>query len=70
LRAVGHNKEAARYAGMKVNRNIIASMAIAGAFAGLAGGIITVGTFNFGRVIQAAEGYGFDGIAVALVGRK
>lgn len=68
LRAVGYNKEAARYAGMKVSRNIIASMAIAGAFAGLAGGVITVGTFNFGRVIAAAEGYGFDGIAVALVG--
>jgi ABC-type uncharacterized transport system permease subunit len=68
LRAVGYNKEAARYAGMRVSRNIIASMAIAGAFAGLAGAVITVGTFNFGRVIQAAEGYGFDGIAVALVG--
>jgi len=68
LRAVGYNKDAARYAGIKVNQNIIASMAIAGAFAGLAGGVITVGTFNFGRVIQAAEGYGFDGIAVALVG--
>jgi len=68
LRAVGYNKEAARYAGMKVSRNIIASMAIAGAFSGLAGGVITVGTFNFGRVIAAAEGYGFDGIAVALVG--
>jgi len=68
LRAVGYNKEAARYAGMKVSRNIILSMAIAGAFAGLAGGVITVGTFNFGRVIPSAEGYGFDGIAVALVG--
>jgi simple sugar transport system permease protein len=68
LRAVGFNKEAARYAGMKVNRNIVLSLMIAGAFAGLAGAIITTGTFNFGRVIPAAEGYGFDGIAVALVG--
>lgn len=68
LRAVGYNKEAARYAGMKVDRNIISSMAIAGAFAGLAGAVITVGTFNFGRALPAAEGYGFDGIAVALVG--
>ncbi|MCE5255930.1 MAG: ABC transporter permease [Spirochaetaceae bacterium] len=68
LRAVGYNKEAARYAGMKVNRNIVLSLMIAGAFSGLAGAIITTGTFNFGRVVTAAEGYGFDGIAVALVG--
>lgn len=68
LRAVGYNMDASRYAGMKVNRNIVLSMMIAGAFAGLAGSVITVGTFNFGRAMSAAEGYGFDGIAVALVG--
>ena len=68
LRAVGFNKDAAKYAGMKVNRNIVMSMVIAGAFAGLAGAVITVGTFNYGRVLQTTEGYGMDGIAVALVG--
>ena len=68
LRAVGFNRECARYAGMKVNRSIVASMFISGAFAGLAGAVITVGIFGFGRAIPAAEGYGFDGIAVALVG--
>jgi simple sugar transport system permease protein len=68
LRAVGFNKDGAQYAGMKVNRNIVASMVIAGMFAGLAGAVITVGTFSFGRALPAAEGYGFDGIAVALVG--
>ncbi|HUW71241.1 MAG TPA: ABC transporter permease [bacterium] len=68
LRAVGFNKDGAKYAGMKVNRNIVMSMVIAGAFAGLAGAIITTGTFSFGRTLSAAEGYGFDGIAVALVG--
>ncbi|MDX9898661.1 MAG: ABC transporter permease [Spirochaetia bacterium] len=68
LRAVGFNKDAAKYAGMKVNRNVVLSMVIAGAFAGLAGAIITTGTFSFGRALPAAEGYGFDGIAVALVG--
>jgi simple sugar transport system permease protein len=68
LRAVGFNKDGANYAGMKVNRNIVWSMVIAGAFAGLAGAVITVGTFSFGRALPAAEGYGFDGIAVALVG--
>jgi general nucleoside transport system permease protein len=68
LRAVGFNKDAAKYAGMKVNRNIVMSMIIAGAFAGLAGAILTVGTFNYGRVLPTMEGYGMDGIAVALVG--
>jgi simple sugar transport system permease protein len=43
-------------------------MVIAGAFAGLAGAVITVGTFNYGRALPAMEGYGMDGIAVALVG--
>jgi simple sugar transport system permease protein len=68
LRAVGFNKDAARYAGMKVERNTVLSMVIAGAFAGLAGAVITLGTFNFGRVLASMEGYGMDGIAVALVG--
>lgn len=68
LRAVGFNKDAARYAGMKVERNTVLSMIIAGAFAGLAGAVITLGTFNFGRVLPSMEGYGMDGIAVALVG--
>ena len=68
LRAVGYNKDAAKYAGMKVNRNIVMSMMIAGAFAGLAGAVIATGTFGFGRTLSAAEGYGFDGMAVALVG--
>lgn len=68
LRAVGFNQDGARFAGMKVERSIVASMVIAGAFAGLAGAVITTGIFNFGRALPAAEGYGFDGIAVALVG--
>jgi len=68
LRAVGCNRDGAHYAGMRVKGDIVASMAIAGVFAGLAGAVITVGTFSFGRALPAVEGYGFDGIAVALVG--
>lgn len=68
LRATGFNKEGARYAGMKVNRNITSSMMIAGALAGLAGAIVALGTFNMGRVLSTFENYGFDGIAVALTG--
>ena len=68
LRAVGYNPSAAEYAGMKVKRNAALSMAIAGAYAGLAGVVIAIGTFGYGRVISSFENYGFDGIAVALVG--
>jgi len=68
LRAVGYNQHAAMYAGMKVKRNAALSMMIAGAFAGLAGVVISIGTFGYGRVLPSFEYYGFDGIAVALVG--
>ena len=68
LRAVGWNRDAARNAGMPVERSLVASMVVSGAFAGLAGAVIACGTFGFGRALPAHEGYGFDGIAVALVG--
>lgn len=68
LRATGFNKHAARHAGMPVERNMVLSMAISGAFAALGGAAVAMGTFGFGRVLSAFEGYGFDGIAVALVG--
>ncbi|MGB4984857.1 MAG: ABC transporter permease [Erysipelotrichaceae bacterium] len=70
LRATGFNSEGAKYAGMKVNKNIVLSMMISGAFAGLAGACITQGVFGYGRVLAAMENYGFDGIAVALVGNS
>lgn len=70
LRSVGFNQHASEYAGMKVNRNIVYSMMISGAFAGLAGAMISIGTFDYARVIGASEGYGFNGIAVALLGNN
>ena len=68
LKATGFNKNGAEYAGLKVKKNTIYSMMIAGALAGLAGAIIALGTFQMGRVIGSFENYGFDGIAVAFVG--
>jgi simple sugar transport system permease protein len=70
LRATGFNKEAARYGGISVNSSITAAMAISGAFAGLAGAIVTLGSFSYGRVLSVFDNYGFDGIAVALVGNS
>ncbi|MCL2066847.1 MAG: ABC transporter permease [Treponema sp.] len=70
LRATGLNKDAAFYGGISVNTSITVAMAIAGAFAGLAGASVSLGVFSFGRILPVLEGYGFDGIAVALVGNS
>ena len=67
LRAVGHNKDAAEYAGIDVSKSILKSMAIAGLLAGVAGGIQVMGVTHNITVLAAQEGYGFDGIAVALI---
>lgn len=68
LRAVGFNHDASHYAGMNVNRNIILSMVISGAFAGIAGAMEGLGTFEYVSVKGGFTGIGFDGIAVALIG--
>lgn len=68
LRATGFNKDGAQYAGLKVNKNIVLSMMISGAFAGLAGSLLTLGTFGDVKTLSSFGNYGYDGIAVALVG--
>lgn len=68
LRSVGFNHHASQYAGMNVDRNIILSMLISGAFAGLAGAMEGLGTFGYAAVKGGFTGVGFDGIAVALLG--
>jgi simple sugar transport system permease protein len=68
LKAVGFNQHASQYAGMNVNRNIILSMLISGAFAGLAGAMEGLGTFGYVSNKGGFTGVGFDGIAVALLG--
>ena len=70
LRAAGFNRDAAMYAGIRVKTNITIAMAISGAFAGLAGAVVSLGLFSHGRVLTAFEGYGFDGIAIALAGNS
>ncbi|HZG71004.1 MAG TPA: ABC transporter permease [Chondromyces sp.] len=68
LRSVGFNQHASQYAGMNVNRNIMLSMVISGAFAGLAGAMEGLGTFGNAFLHSGFSGVGFDGIAVALLG--
>ena len=67
LRAVGFNKFGAEYAGINVESSIFKSMAIAGGIAGLAGALQVMGVSQNISILAAPEGYGFDGIAVALI---
>ncbi|MBW6409320.1 ABC transporter permease [Clostridium weizhouense] len=67
LKAVGFNRDAAEYAGMSVNKNVVVSMMIAGALAGLAGVTQYIG--NAANIqIGVMPTQGFDGIAVSLLG--
>ncbi|WP_339249798.1 ABC transporter permease [Sporosarcina sp. FSL W8-0480] len=68
LKSVGFNENASQYAGMNVKKNIILSMVISGAFAGLAGAMEGLGTFGSMTSQGGFTGIGFDGIAVALLG--
>ncbi|PAV30061.1 branched-chain amino acid ABC transporter permease [Virgibacillus profundi] len=68
LKAVGFNQHASKYAGMNVSKNIILSMVISGAFAGLAGAMEGLGTYGTISIMSGFTNLGFDGIAVALLG--
>ena len=69
LRACGANRHAARYAGIRDKRNIVLSMAIAGALAGAAGSLyyLAGNTEFFWTTYQSLPAAGFNGIAVALL---
>jgi simple sugar transport system permease protein len=69
LRTVGANPRAARYAGMNIVRSTIAAMSISGALAGMAGSNELLG-LNHHLSQSFSPGYGFDSIALALLGRN
>jgi general nucleoside transport system permease protein len=66
-RAVGSGRDAAEASGIPVRASICEAMALSGALAGIAGALLVLGTeHRFPALFRT--GYGFDGIAVALVG--
>ena len=67
LKACGYNRNASQYAGINSKRNIILSMVIAGALAGLGGGIYYLsGTAQY-TLLKSLLPTGFNGIPVALL---
>jgi simple sugar transport system permease protein len=69
VRAVGLGTAAAQTAGIPVHQRTYQAMAVAGALAGIAGGIWVLGTeHKFPATVGSP--YGFDGIAIALIGQN
>ncbi len=69
LRTVGANPRAARYAGMNIVKSTIVAMSLSGALAGMAGANELLGV-NYNLSQSFSPGYGFDSIALALLGRN
>ncbi len=69
IRMVGANQHAARYAGIKIALVTVLTMSLSGALAGLAGTNQVLGVDH--RMVRAfSSGYGFDSIALALLGNS
>ncbi|MBQ7846448.1 MAG: ABC transporter permease [Clostridia bacterium] len=69
LKATGYNFHAAKYSGMKENRNIILTMMISGALAGMGAALLYLtGIEEWETTISSVPGMGFNGIAVAFLG--
>lgn len=68
LKAVGFNSNGALYAGINADGSVLTALGISGALAGLGGAVQILGMS--GRLSQFAgqEGFGFEGITVALIG--
>jgi simple sugar transport system permease protein len=69
LKACGFNKDAGLYAGINAKRNMVYSMMISGALAGIGGGLLYLsGSGKYMKVIDMIATEGFDGISVSLLG--
>ena len=68
LRATGLNKNAAKYAGMKDKKNLILTMVISGAIAGLGAALYYLTDIQPWKTSSVVPGMGFNGIAVAFLG--
>lgn len=70
IRAVGHSPSAAEYAGIPVARHLVLAMAISGGLSGLGGAVWVLGVQHKFYDVFTFTNYGFDGIAVSLLGNN
>ena len=69
LQATGFNKDAARYSGMKEKKNIILTLVIGGALAGIGAAFLYLTGYEQWSVTQTSvPGMGFNGIAATFLG--
>ena len=66
IRAVGYNPEAARFAGIPINKTIIRTALISGGLAACAGVTEVAGTKEY-LTLDISPGFGYTGIAVAML---
>ncbi|MBP7213411.1 MAG: ABC transporter permease [Anaerolineaceae bacterium] len=69
LRTVGTNPRAAKYAGLNTGKSIMLAMTLSGALAGMAGAVQVLAV-NHSMALGLSSGYGFDSIALALIGNN
>lgn len=66
IRAVGHNADAARFAGISINRTILRTALLSGGLAACAGVTEVAGTKGY-LTLDISPGFGYTGIAVAML---
>src|SRR5690606_19887379 len=69
IRAIGLNQEAARTGGIPIGKRVVLAMAMSGFIAALAGAVEVLGVHRY-FVAGLSPGYGYDGIAVAVLARN
>lgn len=70
IRAVGFNPSGAEYGGINIAKNTVLAMVISGAIAGIGGATHVAGVMLQAKDMVALPGFGFDGIAVALLAKN
>lgn len=70
LRAVGTSPTAAEYGGISIAKNTVLAMTLSGVIAGMGGAVHVSGILHQTQNFLALPGFGFDGIAVALLAKN
>ena len=68
IRVTGENPEAARYAGISIDRVLVSTAFLSGGLAGLAG-VCQVGGVHYQVMSEISPGYGYSGIVIAMLAR-